>query len=301
MDASLTVAIGVLSLFKATTLTVRSDVAMQCDNILAEAGQTIVVRHPISCPKSAHWTISIPGRITRTYRGILSVVASNGFLTPVIRMDVEAAVVAAAASEMPATAPIEALKAMAVLARSYYRSAGKRHTHYDFCDTTHCQFHRDKPPADHPASHATAETRGIVSSYRGLGFPPLYSAECGGRTLSAAEVGMGAGDYPYVSVECRSCRRKAAGWTRRLPPETMGSLTNGRSEQTRLRIAREHGWSSIPGNNYRTTLEQDVIRLDGRGSGHGVGVCQRGAIALAAEGATFRDILRHYLPGVLLQ
>ena len=107
--------------------------------------------------------------------------------------------------------------------------------------------------------------------------------------------------YPYVSVECRSCRRGATTWTRRLPSETMGSLTEGRSEQTRLRIARAHGWSSIPGNNYRTTLGQDVIRLDGRGSGHGVGVCQRGAIALAAEGATFREILRHYLPGVLLQ
>jgi stage II sporulation protein D len=39
----------------------------------------------------------------------------------------------------------------------------------------------------------------------------------------------------------------------------------------------------------------------GRGKGHGVGLCQRGSIALAAKGASFREILRHYLPDLTLE
>ena len=39
------------------------------------------------------------------------------------------------------------------------------------------------------------------------------------------------------------------------------------------------------------------IRLNGRGWGHGVGLCQIGAAVMAAKGYGYRDILSHYYPG----
>jgi stage II sporulation protein D len=43
------------------------------------------------------------------------------------------------------------------------------------------------------------------------------------------------------------------------------------------------------------------IVAEGRGHGHGVGMCQWGAIGMAAEGYTYEEILRHYYHGVRLE
>jgi stage II sporulation protein D len=43
--------------------------------------------------------------------------------------------------------------------------------------------------------------------------------------------------------------------------------------------------------------EGDKIIIDGNGYGHGVGLCQWGAIYLSQEGWNYEDILEHYFPG----
>jgi stage II sporulation protein D len=40
------------------------------------------------------------------------------------------------------------------------------------------------------------------------------------------------------------------------------------------------------------------IIAQGRGNGHGVGMCQTGAIGMARKGYSYKDILMHYYPGV---
>ena len=42
---------------------------------------------------------------------------------------------------------------------------------------------------------------------------------------------------------------------------------------------------------------RDYLILEGRGSGHGVGMCQWGAEGMARAGFNYRDILSHYYPG----
>ena len=42
------------------------------------------------------------------------------------------------------------------------------------------------------------------------------------------------------------------------------------------------------------------IRLDGRGWGHGVGLCQIGAAVMASKGYSYTQILEHYYPGITL-
>jgi SpoIID/LytB domain protein len=43
-------------------------------------------------------------------------------------------------------------------------------------------------------------------------------------------------------------------------------------------------------------IGSDRIRLDGRGWGHGVGLCQIGAAVMASKGYTYKQILEHYYP-----
>jgi stage II sporulation protein D len=39
------------------------------------------------------------------------------------------------------------------------------------------------------------------------------------------------------------------------------------------------------------------VSIVGGGNGHGVGMCQNGAIAMAKKGYTYKMILKHYYPG----
>jgi stage II sporulation protein D len=240
--------------------------------------------------------LGIENKIDRTFTGRLEVVAVGSRLEPVVLVDLEVAVAAVVAAEVPQDTPLEAMKAMAVLARSYYVAGGRRHGAYDFCDTTHCQWRREAIPGSHPASIATRATDGIVLAYEGRIFAAMYHASCGGRTKSAEEVGLQGEGYPYPPVECDVCRRTASVWTRRLPMEVGSSLLKQPFEATRLDINRKLGSKTLPGNNYHAVVEGNDILLEGRGDGHGIGVCQKGIAELATAGESFRALLSRYLP-----
>jgi peptidoglycan hydrolase-like amidase len=159
--------------------------------------------------QGADLELSVPGKMTRRFRGRLDVVAAGGELAPVVSMDLETAVASVVAAEQIASAPSEALKAQAVAARSFFTAAGRRHHSFEFCDTTHCQFLREPPAAEHPAARAARETAGLVLAFRGAPISAFYSASCGGRTRTLADAGLrAAGGYPYFSVECAYCVRQ---------------------------------------------------------------------------------------------
>jgi len=117
--------------------------------------------------QGADLELSVPGKMTRLFHGRLDVAAADGELAPVVSMDLETAVASVVAAEQIASAPLEALKAQAVAARSFFAAAGRRHRSFEFCDTTHCQFLREPPAADHPAARAARETAGLVLACRG--------------------------------------------------------------------------------------------------------------------------------------
>lgn len=67
-------------------------------------------------------------------------------------------------------------------------------------------------------------------------------------------------------------------------------------------LRRYFGRFIVPSNNFKMTLEnagprQVKIRLKGDGLGHGVGMCQLGALDLADRGWDYKKILSHYFPG----
>ncbi len=80
--------------------------------------------------------LSVPGKITRHYRGHLEIEQASGILIPIVSMDIETAVASVVAAESMPGAPMEALKAQAVAARSYFAAGKGRHYDIDFCYTT---------------------------------------------------------------------------------------------------------------------------------------------------------------------
>ncbi len=178
---------------------------------------------------------------------------------------------------------------------------------------------------------AAADTRGIVCQHRGHLFCTYYSACCGGQTTNGSELFEDAAPI-LRSVPCEWCRestyyRWSADVGRQdLLRELKGlrSLSTVASIQqtagpgggliSRFRISDGRQSLAVSGVELRDrlpagtlrsphfslTLKKDVVRVEGRGHGHGVGFCQWGANGQARAGKSCFEIVRHYYPGVEL-
>jgi stage II sporulation protein D len=73
-----------------------------------------------------------------------------------------------------------------------------------------------------------------------------------------------------------------------------------RGEEFRIVMARAFGGSAFLSSRFDVMQERDDITFHGTGFGHGVGLCQRGAIARAAAGESPEEILSFYYPGTTL-
>lgn len=243
--------------------------------------------------------LSVPGKIERRFVASLEVRVRGGELVPIVITDLETAVASAVAAESVPGAPLEAIEAQAIAARSFYLASPARHRDFQFCDTTHCQFLREPPEQTGAASVAAAETKGLVLVHAGAVLAALYSASCGGRTRTLAEAGMAVQGYPYYSIECPSCQTSALDWESSFPAN-YATLLENRSEANRIELGRVLGWNVIPGYNYQVRREDGHIVVHGRGAGHGIGLCQRGASAMAASGANHSVILNYYYPNTAI-
>ncbi len=69
------------------------------------------------------------------------------------------------------------------------------------------------------------------------------------------------------------------------------------AEDFRLAVGRALGWNKILSNWFEVSRQGDRFYFHGRGSGHGVGLCQAGAAAMGAGGHDATEILGQYFPG----
>ena len=247
----------------------------------------------------ADFVLAVPGKIARRYHGALEIRPSAGHLLAIVTMDRETAVASIVASENMAETPFEALKAQAVATRSYLAAGRGRHRDFDFCDTTHCQFLREPPGPSTAVAKAVEATLGMVLAYESKPFAAMYTRSCAGRTRTPAELDLPAATYPYFSVECKYCREHPVHWSSRISAEDAAALRSS-NEPARLRTARHLGWNSIPSNDFIVKKENGQILVEGIGQGHGIGLCQSGAKAMAADGADFHQILSHYYPNTTI-
>jgi peptidoglycan hydrolase-like amidase len=245
---------------------------------------------------AARFTLEVPlsqrhGSIRRGFLGSLTVTTFNDRLLPVIAIDLETAVGSIVGAESRAGAPLESLMAQAAASRSFLLAARTVHVGFDFCDTTHCQYLRGPALPGSPAELAAARTAGLSLQFGGHPIAAMYSRSCSGQTHSLAELGYSIRDYPYYSVSCEYCLNHPETWEREMPQDELPG-----TEHQRIVFARIHGWSAIPSRSF--TLRNN--RLYGRGIGHGIGMCQRGAMDMAKKGARFETILAHYYPNTVV-
>jgi stage II sporulation protein D len=271
----------------------------------------------------------------REYGGVLEVWRTGSGLALVNEVGLEEYVAGAVRAEMPERWPPEALRAMAVVARTYAlyqreRNAGRPwHLLASHLDQ---QFAGRVPPGA-PSSSAARATAGQVLTWDGRPLPAFYHADSGGVTEPAGAVFAGGEVPPLGGVrDDFSAGSPHATWAVTLPLAAVrerlrrGGIDVGDLERlvvlertASLRVARiavegSRGRETVKGTEFRRLVGYDVlkstlfvplvadgaVRFEGRGWGHGVGLSQFGARGMAERGHPYAQILAHYYPGASL-
>ena len=256
--------------------------------------------------------------------------------SPIVELPLERYVAAVVAAESGTFRSDEALKAMAVAARSYGLHFRGRHARegYDLCGTTHCQ--RVEPSLVTPRIEAAvAATAGEIAWDEGKPIFAAYSRDCGGVTEDVSAVWPDL-NLPYLRSHpdpyCTQASGSAWHWTAtpaqladalrkselRVPLEMAGlgiarKTSSGRVQELRLTgggdtirlsassfrfaIGRAFGFNTIRSDRWEAVVRGDRIEFQGFGDGHGVGLCQKGAEQMGLEGRSYREILAFYFPG----
>ncbi|OGW63671.1 MAG: hypothetical protein A2638_02165 [Nitrospirae bacterium RIFCSPHIGHO2_01_FULL_66_17] len=273
-------------------------------------------------------------------RGALVIIARDAGLLVVNDLDLEAYVKSVVPSEVPVTWPFEALKAQAIVARTFalHKKGERGGQAFDVDATVQSQVYGGLGSEDLRASEAVDATAGIVVMHEGrLALTPYHSTSAG-PTEDASEVW--AIDLPYLKgVACPFDEDSSVyRWERRLPFDAIesalreaghavGSIATltplGRNRSGRVsavRILHSEGELVLKGELLRRiigyqrlpSMRFDVVdveagprggfdvHLRGGGWGHGVGLCQWGMKTLSERGWTADRIIDYYYPGTNL-
>ncbi len=118
-------------------------------------------------------------------------------------------------AEMPADFELEALKAQAVVARTYtiYKIQNKKHDNADICDDSSCcqawiskedrlaRWDEDKRESNwEKIEQCVNETKGKIITYNGAPINAFFHSNSGGTTELPVNVWGGGTEYPYLQV-----------------------------------------------------------------------------------------------------
>jgi len=158
---------------------------------------TIIVRKLLTAHGTA-WA----GVADKELRGRLEVIADSAAasLNLINHVNMEEYLYGVVPYEMPATFPPEALKAQAVMARTYALNHLGEHAKYgyDLCDGQHCQVYGGVTAEAKSARDAVDATRSLVVKYNGRPVSAVFSSNSGGFTQDGKNAGWN--DMPYWHV-----------------------------------------------------------------------------------------------------
>jgi len=214
-------------------------------------------------------------------------------------------------------------------------------TGYQFCDLTHCQTYKGSDGVTAKIKRAVAETRDEILTFAHQPIAAYYSSTCGGFTGDDAGVWAKTADQPYLQSLADAgnkldfCRNSPHyRWRSRLPADSLHEIwrqrlgepitsiavakkgTDGRvrelalmgnslhlisGEDFRAVTCRVIGWNTLKSTAFDLQFEKNTYIFEGRGLGHGLGLCQYGAMEMARRGYSYREILRHYFPDTDIQ
>lgn len=246
-------------------------------------------------------------------------------------------------AEMPANYELEALKAQAVVARTYtaYKIQNPKHENADICDDSNCcqawvskeeRLARWKETEREDNWKKIKEcvdaTKGKIITYENKPINAFFHANSGGTTELPVNV-WGGTDFPYLQVVETVGEEGYAQYSSEveLTKEELIEKLKAKYEDIEIDFEKQEelkimeytdsgrvktvkfGNHELSGVETRTLLglkstnfeiikQDDKIKFTVKGYGHGVGMSQTGADAMAKQGSDYEEIIKHFYIGV---
>ncbi len=271
----------------------------------------------------------------REYAGALELLRNGNMLLVVNELPLEEYVAGVLRGEASERWPLEMLKAQAIVARTYaayHRQLNAAKVYHVLASTAH-QRYGGKVPDSSPIWLAVRGTEGEILRWEGQLFPAFFHADSGGHTEDPRMV-FAAADMPALKpvrdgfsigsphyfwsldlslAELAELLRKGGVSVGRIVG--LDVLERGPSLRVlRLAVQGTRGKVVLRGVDFRGLVGNESLkstlfavavgggraRFAGRGYGHGAGLSQWGAKAMAEQGSTAHQILEFYYPGATL-
>ncbi|NJD56913.1 MAG: SpoIID/LytB domain-containing protein [Nitrospirae bacterium] len=262
------------------------------------------------------------------YPGNIEIWKGTGGLFLINELPLEEYIKNVVSAEVGADWDMEALKVQAVISRTYAMFQKQQNTNPNF-DITSSVLHQVYKGSNENAriSYAVMNTEREVLTYNGKLIEAFYHSTSGGLTEAPEEV-FGK-SYPYLKPVAGSCETSPYWiWERRIPVEeiektlnisgisdiSVSSYTSTKRVKTldvihsggtltvkTTDLRKMLGWNRLPSTNFSLSRDNSTFVFDGKGYGHGVGLCQWSSLEMARSGMNYRDILAHFYPGTVIQ
>ncbi|MFA5262075.1 MAG: SpoIID/LytB domain-containing protein [Candidatus Omnitrophota bacterium] len=228
--------------------------------------------------------------------------------------------------------PLEAIKAQAVAVRTYaiYQAQQNKNKDYDMTNDIYSQVYGGKTSERYRTDLAVQRKKGEGLIFKGKVLPAYYHATCGGFTENVKEVWKH-DLYPLRGVRCGFCAHSPHySWKKNFRLKDIQEKLNksgykigliknievrdrtlsgriktlditGRAGE-KIPISGKAfrdivGPNELRSNDYRVFMKGYYCDFIGKGWGHGVGLCQWGAMGMAKQQHTYDEILMYYYPG----
>lgn len=256
------------------------------------------------------------------YQNNFTITIQNHELKIVNQVDLENYVAGVVEAEVGNKQSVEYYKVQAIICRTYALSNLRRHEEENFnlCDNVHCQVYRGNNKINPAIEAATFQTKNLVLvDKKSELITTAFHSNCGGETCNSEDVwGL---QKPYLrSVKDTFCiHQRNAQWTKRISLSEWNNYLSQSCKpcaadsaklccdftQTQRKNFFDVSNAQFFPKNIRNDFklkssffsiqqQNDSILFVGKGYGHGVGLCQEGAMQMAKSGYTYQSILHFY-------
>lgn len=264
---------------------------------------------------------------SRKYEDDIELSAANDAITIVNLVDIDNYLSGVVESEGGGGQHIEYYKVQALMSRTYALKYVNKHIKEGFslCDRVHCQAYHSMLRFTPQIREAVQSTSGSVMLDKDDQLIDSYfHANCGGQTCEPDYVWNNPIPYLTTFVDTFCIYTKQAKWEKRIPKTEwenyfvsqfnfpiqdsnwVEKLYNFDQEERKafylspglgipLRDIRQK--FNLKSTFFSTRLEGNEVVINGKGYGHGVGLCQEGAMKMARSGFDFRQIAQFYFTG----
>ena len=264
-----------------------------------------------------------PDKKLRFYQDNLILDTESGFLKCINEIELDNYIAGVVQAESGKRSYQEFYKVQAILARTFALSHIQKHATEGFslCDHTHCQVYFGKS-MEFEILKAVLETKNSVVVDDNLNLiEAAFHSNSGGETANSEDVWGSKLSYLRSVKDSFSVRMPNAKWERKMAKEDWLSYLKLKhnypiQDSSALLLAITFKQDSrkqyleannikVPLKNVRTDLQLkstfftiipvgDSLIFKGRGFGHGVGMCQEGAMRMAKLGYKHQEVINFY-------